>query len=306
MEDYNKIIESIQVKLVNAANYEVIKPFTINNFHVIENTIMLVNTGQIVFGESKMTVGPDEILFVPANKSVMLSYSSPQTSEAISHHTFVEEKASYLKHLDLEAHPANDNFFYVTFDAKVFDSLNFFASLDIPPFIINGNDRIRQVLKNVIEESSDKTAGRNRMLRCYMEMMLIEIIRHLIDKQLFVEQLATNSAYFKDPRLIDVFNYIKQNLDADLSNRVLAYIANLSEDYVGQYFKMMAGINPQDYIEYQRMEKAVELLRTTKYSIKEIGRRVGFRDTAYFCRRFKMMFGLTARQMRKREARIDG
>ena len=104
---------------------------------------------------------------------------------------------------------------------------------------------------------------------------------------MFVEQLATNSTYFKDPRLIDIFAYIRENLDGDLSNKQLANVANVSEDYVGQYFKMLTGINPQDYIEYQRMEAAVTLLRTTKKSIRAIGAEVGYKDTAYFCRRFK-------------------
>jgi len=41
------------------------------------------------------------------------------------------------------------------------------------------------------------------------------------------------NTYFKDPRLIDIFNYIKENLSGNLSNKVLAGVANVSEDYVG-------------------------------------------------------------------------
>ena len=123
--------------------------------------------------------------------------------------------------------------------------------------------------------------------------------------RLFVEQLATNSTYFKDPRLIDIFTYIRENIGGDLSNKVLANVANVSEDYVGQYFKMLTGINPQDYIEYQRMEHAVELLRTTKMSVRDIGKACGYKDTAYFCRRFKMMYGVPAGKMRKRETLMN-
>ena len=101
---------------------------------------------------------------------------------------------------------------------------------------------------------------------------------------------------------MDVFAFIKENLSGDLSNKTLANVASVSEDYVGQYFKMLTGINPQDYIEYQRMEKAVHLLRTTQKSIREIGKEVGYKDTAYFCRRFKMMFGIPAGKMRRRES----
>ena len=143
------------------------------------------------------------------------------------------------------------------------------------------------------------------MIKLKTEHLVIEIIRYIISKNLFVEQLATNSTYFKDPRLIDIFNYIKENLTGDLSNKVLANVANVSEDYVGQYFKMLTGINPQDYIEYQRMEEAVNLLRTSKKSIRDIGQEVGYKDTAYFCRRFKMMFGIPAGKMRRRESLMD-
>lgn len=67
--------------------------------------------------------------------------------------------------------------------------------------------------------------------------------------------------------MIKIFEFIKGNLDADLSNKQLVKVVGVSEDYVGQYFKMLTVINPQDYVEDQRMGKAVVLLRTTKKSI---------------------------------------
>tara|TARA_E500000331_G_scaffold342821_2_gene376907 strand:+ start:3925 stop:4128 length:204 start_codon:yes stop_codon:yes gene_type:complete len=67
--------------------------------------------------------------------------------------------------------------------------------------------------------------------------------------------------------LIKIFEFIKGNLDADLSNKQLVKVVGVSEDYVDQYFKMLTVINPQDYVEDQRMGKAVVLLRTTKKSI---------------------------------------
>ena len=47
------------------------------------------------------------------------------------------------------------------------------------------------------------------------------------------------------------------------------------------------------------------LLRTTKKSIRDIGKEVGYKDTAYFCRRFKMMFGIPAGKMRRRESAMN-
>ena len=198
-----------------------------------------------------------------------------------------------------------NSFGLVAFEAKVFDSVNFFTSLDIPPFLIKRDAKLAHMINEVLKEDMSDVLGKGRVIKIKTEEIVIEIIRYIIKNRLFVEQLATNSTYFKDPRLIDIFAYIKDNIGGDLSNKVLANVANVSEDYVGQYFKMLTGINPQDYIEYQRMEAAVGLLRTSKKSIRAIGAEVGYKDTAYFCRRFKMMFGIPAGKMRRRESLMN-
>jgi AraC-like DNA-binding protein len=199
----------------------------------------------------------------------------------------------------------NDSFGLVSFEAKVFDSVNFFTSLNIPPFIISKGDKLAEILRLILIEDMQDSVGKGRVIKIKTEELVIEVIRYILENRLFVEQLATNSTYFKDPRLIDIFAFIKDNIGGDLSNKVLANVANVSEDYVGQYFKMLTGINPQDYIEYQRMEAAVGLLRTSKKSIRAIGADVGYKDTAYFCRRFKMMFGIPAGKMRRRESLMN-
>ena len=184
-------------------------------------------------------------------------------------------------------------------------NVNFFSSLDIPPFKIEENYKMAGLIKQINDEANGEMPGKDRIVKVLTENITIELIRYILNNSLFVEKLATNSTYFKDPRLIDIFTFIKENLSDDLSNKVLANVANVSEDYVGQYFKMLTGINPQDYIEYQRMEAAVNLLRTSKKSIRDIGKEVGYKDTAYFCRRFKMMFGIPAGKMRRRESLMN-
>jgi len=305
MEDYNKIIESLGVRFIKAKKINVVQPVSIDNFYDVENTIILVTAGAVGFGKSgKETFAREgEVLFVPGGKSVALTYGS-SANVRLSNDEFISRRELYIQtHTDAGTNPTN-GYSYVTFEAKVFNSVNFFASLDIEPFIIKNED-INYIIRQILNESGSDAPGKNRVVKLKTEHLVIEIIRYIVERNLFVEQLATNSTYFKDPRLIDIFNYIKENLTGDLSNKVLANVANVSEDYVGQYFKMLTGINPQDYIEYQRMEEAVNLLRTTKKSIRDIGQDVGYKDTAYFCRRFKMMFGIPAGKMRRRESLMN-
>ena len=307
MEDYNKIIESLSVRYLKSKNIKILKPHTIENFYDVENLVILLHKGEISFGKENEQVSEGDVLFIPAGKLVTLTYGSGAATK-LKNEDFINNKEKYIatnRNPQLLANQPNESYTYLSLEAKVFDSVNFFTSLDIPPFIVHNNEKLQQLIVDLTAENMGNKVGKERFIKLYAEMIVIEIIRFILDKRLFVEQLATNSNYFKDPRLIDIFTFIKNNLSGELSNAVLADVASVSEDYVGQYFKMLTGINPQDYIEYQRMEMAVQLLRTTKFSIREIGKQVGYKDTAYFCRRFKMMFGIPAGKMRRRESLMN-
>ncbi len=307
MEDYNKIIESLGVKFAKARHINILQPITIRNIYDVENQILILYDGDVKLQGIDEKVEPGDMLFIPGGKSSTITYGSGEP-KIISYEEFMTRREHYFDAMNIpeEIGKVRNSFGLVAFEAKVFDSVNFFTSLDVPPFFIKKNDKLALLIKDILIEDFTDEAGRGRVIMNKTEEVVIEIIRYILRNKMFVEQLATNSTYFKDPRLIDIFAYIKENLEGDLSNKQLANVANVSEDYVGQYFKMLTGINPQDYIEYQRMEAAVTLLRTSKKSIRAIGAEVGYKDTAYFCRRFKMMFGIPAGKMRRRESLLIG
>lgn len=301
MEDYNKIIEALGVKFRKAKRIEVLQPVTVGNFYDVENTLVLVNKGAISYGSNGDSLKEGDILFIPSGRLTSITYGTEASVKVES--DLVTGVERYFASASDD--PEKENFSFISFEAKVFDSVNFFQSLDLPAFVISQWSIMNDLMREVIVESDSTNPGRERVVKLNTERLVVELIRYILDNQLFVEQLATNATYFKDPRLLDIFGYIRENLHEDLSNKTLSNVANVSEDYVGQYFKMLTGINPQDYIEYQRMEQAVHLLRTSKKSIREIGREVGYKDTAYFCRRFKMMFGIPAGKMRRRESLLN-
>jgi AraC-like DNA-binding protein len=303
VEDYNKIIESIAIKFIKARNINILKPVTVENSYEIENSLLLVTKGELRFGKDREVAREEELLFVPGGRQVSITYGSGNP-DRLSKDAFLSNKEKYIASYLNSENKGEENYTYVSFEAKAFDSVNFFASLDIPAFLIPANPLLKHLIVSINQEVNSNAPGKERIVSILTEQLVIELIRYILKQGMFVEQFATNSTYFKDPRLIDIFTFIKQNLGEDLSNKVLSNVANVSEDYVGQYFKMLTGINPQDYIEYQRMEEAVNLLRTSKKSIREIGKEIGYKDTAYFCRRFKMMFGIPAGKMRRRESVI--
>jgi len=336
MEDYNKIIESLQIKFpqvgvqtardevlgnsengyeiteheeyaVNAKSVVLKQSCLVENYYDIEDYMVLLHDGVLSIGDGTYKVENGDMLFIPGGKVTKVWYGADAEETRIDNEEFISNKENYFEFVEdasLVGKQANA-LSYVAFSVKVFDAISFFSSLDIPPFIIKDNPGLARIVKEVVVENLQENAGKFRMIKLKTEQIVVDIIRYILENGMFVEQIATKSTYFKDPRLIDIFKHIKEDLGGDLSNKKLAEVANVSEDYVGQYFKMLTGINPQDYIEYQRMEKAVNLLRTSKKSIREIGGEVGYKDTAYFCRRFKMMFGIPAGKMRRRASLMN-
>jgi AraC-like DNA-binding protein len=302
MEDFNQIIESLGVKFIDAKNIKIIQSMKIENYYDISNTIIYSSEADIYYGEDLTLLKKGDVLFVPSGTKLQLRFGETE-SKTISLTSFTGDIETFFESQDVSQEKSS--FSFLTLEAKVFEAINFFLSLDIPPFIISNNSNLKYLVQQLIQEKKGRVVGRERLVSILSEQVIIEVMRYIDDHKLFVEQFATNMTYFKDPRLLDIFTFIKLNMQGDLSNKALAEVANVSEDYVGQYFKMLTGINPQDYIEYQRMERAIQLLRTSKRSIREIGQDVGYKDTAYFCRRFKMMFGLSAGKMRRRETVSD-
>ena len=84
-----------------------------------------------------------------------------------------------------------------------------------------------------------------------------------------------------------------------LSLTFLAKELGFNATYLSTLIKKELGINFQDYVGQQRMERAKLLLLTTPLKVYEIAREVGFEDINYFSMRFKQVVGVTPRQYQK-------
>ena len=99
MEDYNKIIESLGVKFNKAKNFKILRPVTAENLYDVENTLLLVNKGEIHFGDDGAKVGNDEILFVPGGKSTSITYGSGEPDK-YHFEEFINTRDRYLQTID--------------------------------------------------------------------------------------------------------------------------------------------------------------------------------------------------------------
>lgn len=302
----SRFIESLKVSFASACFHEILKPFSVKEYVDHQNMIVMVNRGQVKLKDGKGYAPEGSFYFFPAGKPVSLQFGI-EPSDEIDKIQFDAEanRPKYYRSLK-----SSDDFNhireYVTvvrFDVQLFGIISFFESLSIPVFKMPANEELGFLLRHLVIEQESNKLGHDKITNNYMEELLIYLCRY-IESQPTFNVLLNKLDFLADKRLLEIVNFIGKNLDRDLSNKNLAKIAFVSEDYVGQFFKSLTGTNLQDYVEGQRLEKALVLIKTQPDDIHEIAMKVGFKDAAYFSRRFKIKFGANANSLRQNKVQL--
>ncbi len=90
-------------------------------------------------------------------------------------------------------------------------------------------------------------------------------------------------------------SYIKGNLTEDLSLNEVSSFVNLSPVYFHNLFRTSVGLTLREYIETERIKKAIELLSVTDKTLTEIALDCGFSSQSYFSFVFKRRMKTTPR-----------
>lgn len=94
--------------------------------------------------------------------------------------------------------------------------------------------------------------------------------------------------------------YIENNLAFKLEVGYLADVVGLPKRKLEEGFKQVFGTTVSDFVQGEKMKRAVVLLRDTNMAVDEVASALGYHSTASFIRRFKDKFGCTPGQMRKK------
>ena len=165
---------------------------------------------------------------------------------------------------------------------------------------------------DIFETDNAETYKRifTRMVKCYNspgdnEIILQSLVLELIDT------IRRDTANFAGQhshsngsvlRIETAVKYIKENLTEDLTLEKVAQQAALSPIHFHNSFKAAVGKTLREYVEEQRIKKAIHLLMSTEDSLTEIAFACGFSDSNYFSTRFKKIVGIPPTQFVKEKS----
>ena len=121
------------------------------------------------------------------------------------------------------------------------------------------------------------------------ELLLLKI-RELILLLLQTKNAATIAelmANLFSPRQANLKDVIQHHLYADFSINELAHLAGLSLSSFKRVFQNIYHDTPANYLRTKKIEKAMDLLKQSDYSVSEICFQIGFNDTSHFTKAFK-------------------
>lgn len=106
-------------------------------------------------------------------------------------------------------------------------------------------------------------------------------------------------------RMERVLAHIHEHFDAPIRLAPLCEIAHVTESQLQRIFKRSTGLSISEYVARLRVGRASTLLSRTDLQMPAIAEQCGFRDAAYFARKFRAITGRTPTAYR-REFRASG
>lgn len=125
-----------------------------------------------------------------------------------------------------------------------------------------------------------------------VQSLLLELIYTVIKDSAVT---PAGKAVGQDSAADKAIRYIGEHLTEDLSLETVARAISLSPVYFHNAFKAATGKTLHNYIEEQRIKKAIHLLQTTDASLTKIAYACGFSSQSYFSFVFKRRMGQTPR-----------
>lgn len=156
------------------------------------------------------------------------------------------------------------------------------------------------VLQNpeCLQEIPERTQVHRMLMGCDSAEALLEMCRSPL--QVILQGKKERELTDSEQQLkVKIQAFIEAHYCEDINLEQLASVTKYSKTYCSKLFPRLFGKGFLEYVTELRIEEAKKLLGCRGLSVKEIGKRVGISDAAYFTNMFRKYTGMTPSEYRE-------
>lgn len=181
----------------------------------------------------------------------------------------------------------------------IFNDVHFQTENAIPVSLFTTNNKVLKIINNIrimrtvqriVSELNVKKPRYEYLVVMYYAELLLLIYRYIDETKLASENNTI---------LSKAIHYIQANYKTPITISSLAEALGCTDRYLRHLFRNNLNIAPLDFLNQVRINKAIETLRNTDMSIKEVSYECGFNSPQYFSRKFKEQTGYSPRNFLK-------
>ncbi|GLX67596.1 AraC family transcriptional regulator [Paenibacillus glycanilyticus] len=165
---------------------------------------------------------------------------------------------------------------------------------DVEPVIRSSRvyTEIAALMKMIVDESSIKEEGYERICRCLINSVIL-LLRRTVRNQQHIKQ-QSNAGLAEQ-----IKDYIDRNFTQNINLKDLGLQFHVSPYYVSHAFKDYYQISPINYAIHRRIGEATRLLVSTEMKVWEIAKLLGYDNPNYFSIIFRRVTGLSPNRFRE-------
>ncbi len=149
--------------------------------------------------------------------------------------------------------------------------------------------RVQWVIKHIEQESKLNTVESRVMTEALFQQLVVELSRGRLSAQ-------SNDAM--DNTILKVIDWLQNHYQEDLCIGEISEQFHISSRTLSRRIKQFTNLTFNNYIHRIRINNAMNLLNYTDQSITDIAFQVGYKDSNYFCTKFKRFTNKTPSEFR--------
>jgi len=158
---------------------------------------------------------------------------------------------------------------------------------------------ISRLIQNIHEELKTQDLSYVSLVKSYMTQICVMISRHYGNQPADEMAAGSANAVYNFDKICQVTEYIKNNLDKNISLKNISEVFYMSESRLRHLFKEITGVGIKDYITNYRIENAKQLIIETDDPLSCICEKCGFQSVSSFYRAFKDITGYSPAKFRE-------